>query len=114
MTSLPQAPMDRSAEVTQALARVIEPDLQRGLVAARLVRDVRVDGDNVSLTVVLTSPASPHRETIERDVREAIAGLGWPSTVEITWTAEVSTNTGFGQEGDVLAGVKNWLAVASG
>ena len=101
MTSLPQAPGDRTAEITQALARVMEPDLQRGLVAARLVRDVRVDGDDVSLTVVLMSPASPHRETIERDVREAIAGLGWPSTVEITWTAEVSTNTGFGQEGDV-------------
>ena len=114
MTSLPQVPADRAAEITQALARVMEPDLQRGLVAAGLVRDVRTNGDDVSLTVVLTSPASPHREALEREVREAIAGLGWPRTVEITWTAEVSTNTGFGQEGDVLAGVKNTLAVASG
>ena len=109
-----QLPADRAAEVTQALARVVEPDLQRGLVAAGLVRDVRVNGDDVSLTVVLTSPASPHREAVEREVREAIAGLGWPSTVEITWTAEVSSNTGFGHDGEVLAGVKNTLAVASG
>ena len=71
-----QLPADRAAEVTQALSRVMEPDLQRGLVAARLVRDVRVDGDNVSLTVVLTSPASPHREAIEREVREAICRIG--------------------------------------
>ena len=114
MTSLPQPPSDRAAQITQALARVMEPDLQRGLVAAGLVREVRVDGDAVSLTVVLTSPATPHRETIECEVRKAIAGLGWPRVVEITWTAEVSTNTGFGQDGQMLAGVKNTLAVASG
>ncbi len=106
--------VDRAAEIRQALAAVVEPDLQRDLVSARLVRDVRVVGDAVKLTVVLTSPASPHREALERGVREAIAALAWPAEIEITWAADVSANSGFGQEGQAIPGVKNTLAVASG
>ncbi len=109
-----RVPNNRIDEITLALKNTVEPDLGRDLVAAGLVRDLRVEGEAVYVTVVLTSPASPHRDKIEREVRTAIGALEWPTEIDISWTAEVSSNTGFGQDGQTIPGVKNTIAVASG
>ena len=46
-------------DVLKALSNVQEPDLGKDLVTLNMVRDIKIDGNNVSFTVVLTTPACP-------------------------------------------------------
>ena len=42
------------AEVLKALSNVQEPDLGKDLVTLNMIQDLKVEGDNVSFTIVLT------------------------------------------------------------
>ncbi|HTF19524.1 MAG TPA: iron-sulfur cluster assembly protein, partial [Chryseolinea sp.] len=60
------------ADIIRALSKVEDPDLKRDLVTLNMIRDVKVYSDNVSFTVVLTTPACPLREVIKRDCEAAV------------------------------------------
>ncbi|MBC7903873.1 MAG: iron-sulfur cluster assembly protein, partial [Gemmatimonadaceae bacterium] len=51
-------------QIISALGNVIEPDLGKDLVTLNMVKDIAIDGDNVSFTVVLTTPACPMKDMI--------------------------------------------------
>jgi ATP-binding protein involved in chromosome partitioning len=101
-------------QVLDALRVVRDPDLHRDIVALDFVKDVKIDGDAVSLTIELTTPACPVRDELksaaERAVRETVAGV---RTVSVAMSSRV-TNQVRPQHADVLPGVKNTIAVASG
>ncbi len=97
--------------VVDALRQVQDPELLRDLVSLNMVQDVVVDGDSVSLTIVLTTPACPLRDTIEQDVEAALQGIGAQS-IALEWSAHVPTfNPAPGQT--EIPGVKNIIAIAS-
>ena len=60
------------ADILKALSNVQEPDLGKDLVTLNMVRDVEIDGNNVSFTVVLTTPACPMKEMIEKACINAV------------------------------------------
>ena len=70
-----------------------------------------MDGDAVSLTVVLTTPACPLRDEIDQAVRSALADIG-AQQVALDWDANVPV---FQQRDgpEPIPGVKNIIAVAS-
>ncbi len=110
----------------EALRGVPDPELTRDLVTLGMVRDLTVDGDSVSLTVVLTTPACPFRETIENDVRSALAAAG-AGAVSIEWDANVPTFAPAGPQvpmadgpppetpgnQTLIPGVRNLIAIGS-
>ena len=104
--------MTLTAEVVlEALRGVMDPELQRDLVSLNMVRDVEVEDGTVSLTVVLTTPACPLRDTIEQDVTAALS-LAGASAVVLAWDAEVPAFTP--REGQAeIVGIKNIIAIAS-
>jgi ATP-binding protein involved in chromosome partitioning len=61
--------------IMAALARVIDPELQRPVTELDMVRDVEVDDGVVSLTIVLTIAGCPLRDSFERQVEQAFAGV---------------------------------------
>ena len=63
------------AAVLAALSKVQEPELHKDLVTLNMIRDVRIVDDQVSFTVVLTTPACPLRSRIENEARAAVAAL---------------------------------------
>jgi ATP-binding protein involved in chromosome partitioning len=78
-----------------------------------MIKDVRIDGDRVSLTVNLTTPACPLKAQIERDVRTALSQrLGSRYELNVTMGAEVR-GRGVREKGEV-PGVSNVIAVGSG
>jgi len=101
--------------VLGALGTVEEPDLKQDLVSLGMVRDVAIDGDRVSFTVVLTTPACPLKELIRSRCVEAITKLDPAALVDVRLDASV---TATGQQtlsgGGGAAGVRNFIAVASG
>lgn len=90
----------------------MEPDLKKDLVSLNMIRNIVVDGNNISFDVVLTTPACPLKEKIEQDCKDAIHQL-------ISTDAEVHVNmvanvTSLRPDKLLLPGVKNIIAVASG
>ena len=100
-------------DVLRALSNVQEPDLGKDLVTLNMVKDVLVNGKEVSFTVILTTPACPLKEMIERACVNAIHLLvDKEAVVTVNMTANVITNRK--DSGAVLPGVKNIIVVASG
>jgi ATP-binding protein involved in chromosome partitioning len=98
--------------IIDALRAVNEPELGRDIVTLNMVKDVTVDGRDVALRIVLTTPACPLKDEIERHIQSAVAALG-AQQVTVTWEAMVRRSQPV-QAQQLLPGVKNIIAVASG
>jgi ATP-binding protein involved in chromosome partitioning len=61
--------------VLKALERVIDPELQRPVTELDMVRDVEIEDGIVTLTIVLTVAGCPLRDSFERQVGQALAGI---------------------------------------
>ena len=75
--------------VLAALSHVTEPDLRRSIVELGMVRDVRVDGGVVSLTVVLATPISRLAGDATERVTQALLPLDGVERVGVTSGASV-------------------------
>ncbi|MEM9945188.1 MAG: Mrp/NBP35 family ATP-binding protein [Cyanobacteria bacterium P01_D01_bin.36] len=102
-----------SESVLEVLKPVQDPELQKSLVALNMIRNVEVDGGNVSFTLVLTTPACPLREFIKEDCEKAVRTLPGVESVEIEITAETPQQKAL-PDRTGIDGVKNILAVTSG
>src|SRR5688572_120059 len=100
-------------DVLKALSLVQEPDLGKDLVTLNMVRDIAIDGNYVSFTVVLTTPACPLKDIIQKDCISAIKNnIHKDAVVKVNFTS--STTTIRADKSNVLPGVKNIIAVVSG
>jgi ATP-binding protein involved in chromosome partitioning len=100
-------------EVLKALSNVQEPDLGKDLVTLNMVRDIEIAGNDVSFTVVLTTPACPLKDHIQNACINAIKFLvNKEARVKVNFTS--STTTIRADKSSVLPGVKNIIAVVSG
>ncbi|WP_425391012.1 Mrp/NBP35 family ATP-binding protein [Ekhidna sp.] len=95
----------------KALSEVIDPDLKKDLVSLGMIQNIHIDGNKAAFDVVLTTPACPLKEVIKKDCEEKIKKhLGDVKTI-INMTSNVTTKR---DDGPVLPGVKNIIAVSSG
>lgn len=100
------------SQVIAALKTVDDPDLKKDLVSLNMIKDVLIDGNSVSFTVVLTTPACPLKEMIRKDCVNAVTkALGENIAVNVNFTSNVTTQR---SNTPVLPGVKNIIAVSSG
>src|SRR6059058_2259860 len=60
-------------EILKALDQVIDPELKRNVVELDMVRDVRIDGGDVQVTIALTVAGCPLRASFEDQVERALA-----------------------------------------
>ncbi len=98
--------------IMAALGGVKDPEIGRDLVSLGMVKSIVVDGSVVDLTVELTTPACPLKATIESDIGDALTALG-ASLVRVDWSSNVKRTFG-GPASDLIPGVRNTIAVASG
>ena len=97
--------------VLDALRRVHDPQLNRDLVSLNMVQEVAIDGDSVSLTVILATPASPARDAIAQDVTTALREAG-AGSVTLNWGTR-EPGSAPPEEDKQIPGVKHILAIAS-
>ena len=99
--------------VLEALSNVQEPDLGKDLVTLNMISDIAIDGNYVSFTVMLTTPACPLKAMIEKACINAIHHLvAKDAIVNVKMDAQVNSNRKDNKS--VLPGVKNIIMVASG
>jgi ATP-binding protein involved in chromosome partitioning len=100
-------------QVLDALRYVEEPDLKKDLVTLNMVRDVRVEGKDVSFTVVLTTPACPLKSLIEKACINAVVHyVDTEAKVTVNMTSDVTSRRS--DDRALLPDVRNIIAVASG
>ena len=100
-------------QVIEALKFVDDPDLKKDIVTLGMVRDVEVEGKNVSFTVVLTTPACPMKEMIHKACVNAVLHfVDKDAIVNVTMTANVTSTRG--KDKPLLPNVRNIIAIASG
>ena len=68
--------MVSEAAVREALVGVIDPEIRRSVVELDMVRDVRIDGARVDVTIALTTAGCPLRANLQQQVQERQAKLG--------------------------------------
>ena len=100
-------------DVLKALSNVQEPDLGKDLVTLNMIRDIDIQDNDVSFTIVLTTPACPMKEMMQNACINAIKILvNKEANVTVKFTS--STTTVRADKNTVLPGVKNIIAVVSG
>jgi ATP-binding protein involved in chromosome partitioning len=99
-------------DILKALSNVQEPDLGKDLVTLNMVKDVVINNNAVSFTVVLTTPACPMKDLIRNACINAVQILvNKQAVVTVNFTSNTTT---LRKDKNVLGGVKNIIAVVSG
>jgi ATP-binding protein involved in chromosome partitioning len=70
-------------EILAVLGRVIDPELRRPVTELNMVRDVTIDGADVSVTIALTVVGCPLRSSFEQQVAEHVGTLPGVSSVTL-------------------------------
>lgn len=100
-------------DILKALGNVQEPDLGKDLVTLNMVKDISIDGNRVSFTVVLTTPACPLKDHIKNACINAIHLLV-DKQAEVTVNFTSNTTSNRTDPKNILKGVRNIIAVVSG
>jgi ATP-binding protein involved in chromosome partitioning len=114
-------------EVLERLSRLHDPDLGRDIVSLGFVKNVRLCAPIVSCDIELANPASPARDRLEKEAREALLGIPGieQANVRMTWAVSATPETSKrvlpgAPPGQAMPapqrpeGVKNIIAIASG
>jgi ATP-binding protein involved in chromosome partitioning len=100
-------------KVLDALKYVDDPDLKKDLVTLNMIKDVKVEGKNISFTVVLTTPACPMKDMIHNACMNAILHfVDKDAKVKINMSSNVTSKKE--KDETTLRDVRNIIAVASG
>jgi ATP-binding protein involved in chromosome partitioning len=98
--------------VLKALSQVEDPELHRDVVSLNMVRNLRIDGPRVSMTLMLTTPACPLTGPFKESVEQALLAIPGVLEVQVDLDAEVRAH--LSQSGPKpVEGVKNIIAIAS-
>jgi len=102
-------------QVLAALSTIQDPDLGRDVVSLGMIKDLAIDpAGRVSFTFELTTPACPVRDRFKSQAQDAIMSLGGVSAVDVRMTANVRPAFMRPKPSEILPGVKQTIAVASG
>ena len=99
--------------ILKSLGQIIDPDLKKDIVTLGFIKNLKIEGGNVSFRIVLTTPACPVKEQMETEAREIVGGLEGVANVNVTMDAEVPQGRGIANN-VAIPGVRNIIAVSSG
>jgi ATP-binding protein involved in chromosome partitioning len=110
-TSIGHGAPSREAILT-ALSRVDDPELHRDVVSLNMIQDLEIAGGDVSLRLVLTTPACPVRADFQEMVENAVKSVPGVQSVRVALGADVKASAP-SQGKRAVEGVRNIIAVAS-
>jgi len=102
--------MANKEQVLQALSQIIDPDFKKNIVSLDFIKDLKIEGTEVSFSIELTTPACPMKNKFLKQAKELVGALEGVNKVNVNMTAR---EAGRKQPVGVLEGVKNVVAIAS-
>jgi ATP-binding protein involved in chromosome partitioning len=101
------------AQIEAVLSEIIDENMETNLVDAGSVKELLVDANNVSLTLVLGYPAAGYFRTLKKDVQDKLATIEGIGDIDINISSAIKSHA-VQQNLKPLPGIKNIIAVASG
>lgn len=108
-------------QVLNALSAVMDPELGSDLVTLNMIRDLKIEGANVSLSIALTSSACPLKKELTEAAKAAVSAIPGINRVAVVTTVDAGQERtcGEGKKGTLptrlpLPGITHTIAVASG
>jgi ATP-binding protein involved in chromosome partitioning len=100
-------------DVLRVLSEIVDPDLGKDVVSLGMIKDIAISPEGgVAFTFELTTPACPVKDRFESLARDLVGALPGVKSVEVKMTSHVRAT--FAQRQNLLPGVKQVIAVASG
>jgi ATP-binding protein involved in chromosome partitioning len=104
-----------SQQVLDVLAHIQDPDLGRDVVSLGMIKELEVNPlGKVSFTFELTTPACPVRDRFQTMAHKLVADLPGVTAVDLKMTANVRSAFNRPQPNQVIPGVRQAIAIASG
>ena len=100
-------------DVYGALTQVKDPDLHKDIVTLGFIKDLQIEGGNVSFRILLTTPACPVKGQLRDQAKEVVSALPGVRSVNVTMDAVVPQGRGIGEK-VAVPGIRNIIAVSSG
>ncbi|WP_297529295.1 iron-sulfur cluster carrier protein ApbC [Thiohalobacter sp.] len=101
------------AQVESALKSYVDPYLEKDLVSAKCVKDIRVNGGRAEVDVVLGFPASGYADELAAQLKSLVEGVEGVDSAEVKVESNIVSHAV--QKGvEPIKGIKNIIAVASG
>lgn len=100
-------------QVESAIKQYIDPYLEKDLVTAGAIKNISIDGDKVSVKVVLGFPAFGYVDKLASELKSKIESIDGVASAEFEIRSEIVSHTVQGGM-NPLEGIKNVIAVASG
>ena len=111
---MPSSP-PTSDEILGVLSAIQDPDLGRDVVSLGMIKDLVIGAEGrVSFTFELTTPACPVKDRFHTLAQKLVGDLPGVSVVDVKMTANVRSAFNRPQPNQVIPGVKQAIAVASG
>ncbi len=109
-----QRPVTRE-DILAALRQIQDPDLHRDIVSLGFVPEdgISICDGNVSVKIVLTTPACPVRDQMKSQAQELLLALPGVKRVEISMDSSVRSTVAGVHGQRAIDGVRNIIAVAS-
>jgi ATP-binding protein involved in chromosome partitioning len=106
-------PQMTNEDILKALSNVKEPDLGKDIVTLNMVKDIAIESNSVSFTIILTTPACPLKDMIRNDCINSIKeSVNKDAIVNVKFISDTTTRRS--DNGVLLPKVKNIIAVVSG
>ena len=100
-------------DVQSALKQLVDPNTKTDYITGKSAKNIKVDGNNVSVDVLLGYPAKSQVEPIRKEITAKLKSLPGVGTVTVNVTIKIVSHAV--QRGvKLIPGIKNIIAVASG
>ncbi len=100
-------------QVQDALKELVDPNTRKDYVTGKSAKNVKVEGDRVSVDVVLGYPAKSQIEPIRKEITDKLKSLPGVASANVNVTMKIVSHAV--QRGvKLVPGVRNIIAVASG
>ena len=100
-------------QVQTALKEITDPNTHKDYISGKSARNIKVDGANVSLDIVLSYPANSVLESIKQQVTDKLKTIPGIGSVSVSVSSKIVSH-GVQKGVKLIPGVKNIIAVASG
>lgn len=100
-------------DILNALRGIIDPDFNKDIVSLGFVKNIKIDGGEVSFDIELTTPACPIKDEFKRQAIAQVKTIDGVESVEVQMTSQKKPKVAGLVEQSSLSQVRSIIAVSS-
>lgn len=105
----------KEMDVLKILEEVIDPELNRNIVELNMIRDIKIDGNYISLTFLITTKSCPLKEQLKDNITQVLKNNGFKEVkIKIETMKEDEVKKISSLLKNKKGKIKNIIAIASG